>query len=89
MEELGVLHERLGNLGDGLSAPAPAPAQVPQAAQQGQQAKQRPRQAQAELKSAAPEQGAAGRDDETTVLELPSGDAAAKPTRWRVASSSR
>jgi cell division septum initiation protein DivIVA len=87
MEELGVLHKRLGNIGDGLSAPAPA--QVHEEAQQGQPAKQRPRQAQAELKSAAPKQGVAGRDDETTVLELPSGGAAAKPTRRRVASSTR
>jgi hypothetical protein len=87
MEELGVLHKRLGNIGDGLSA------QVPQREQQGQQTKQRPRQAQAqaqaEPKSAAPEQGAAGRDDETTVLELPSGGTGAKPTRRRVASSTR
>lgn len=88
MEELGVLHKRLGNIGDGLSAPAPAPAQVHEEAQQGQPAKQRPRQAQGELKSAAPKQGVAGRDDETTVLELPSGGAA-KPTRRRVASSTR
>ena len=89
MEELGVLHKRLGNIGDGLSAPVRAPAQVPQQEQQGQQAKQRPRQAQAELKSAAPKEGAAGRDDETTVLELPPGGAGAKPTRRRVASSTR
>jgi hypothetical protein len=85
MEELGVLHKRLGNIGDGLSAPA----HVPREPQQGQQAKQRPRQAQAELKSAAPKQGAAGRDDDTTVLELPSGGTGAKPTRRRVASSTR
>jgi cell division septum initiation protein DivIVA len=84
MEELGVLHKRLGNIGDGLS-PAPTQQQV----QQGHQAKQQPRQAQAELKSAAPKRGAAGRDDDTSVLELPAGDAAAKPTRRRVASSSR
>jgi cell division septum initiation protein DivIVA len=83
MEELGVLHKRLGNIGDGLSAP------VPRREQQGQQTKQRPRQAQAEPKSAAPEPGAGGRDDETTVLELPSGGTGAKPTRRRVASSTR
>ncbi len=85
MEELGVLHKRLGNIGDGLSAPA----QVLHETQQGHQAKQRPREAQAELKSAAPKQGAAGRDDDTTVLELPSGGTGAKPTRRRVASSTR
>jgi hypothetical protein len=83
MEELGVLHKRLGNIGDGLSAP------VPRREQQGQQTKQRPRQAQAEPKSAATEPGAGGRDDETTVLELPSGGTGAKPTRRRVASSTR
>jgi cell division septum initiation protein DivIVA len=85
MEELGVLHKRLGDIGDGLSPP-PAPA--PRQAQHAQKAKPQSRQSQAELKSAAPREGAAGRDDETTVLELPSG-ADAKPTRRRVASSSR
>jgi hypothetical protein len=91
MEELGVLHKRLGNIGEGLSAPVPAaaPAHVRQEAQQGQQAKTRPRPAQAELKSAAPKHGAAGRDDDTTALELPSGGTGAKPTRRRVASSTR
>jgi hypothetical protein len=86
MEELGVLHKRLGDIGDGLSPP-PAPRKA-QRAQHAQQAEQQPRQAQGELKSAAPKRGAAGRDDETTVLEAPSG-AGAKPTRRRVASSSR
>jgi hypothetical protein len=76
MEELGVLHKRLGDIGDGLSAPVP------------QQARQ-PRQAQAELKAAAPKRGNAGHDDETMVLELPAGGAGAKPTRRRVASSTR
>lgn len=90
MEELGALHQRLGNIGDGLSAPAPT--RVPQQAQKGQQARQQPRRAQAALEPAASKQGASrrdGRDDETTALELPAGGADAKPTRRRVASSSR
>jgi cell division septum initiation protein DivIVA len=81
MEELGVLHKRLGDIGDGLSAP--------QKPQHAQQSRQQPRQAPAELKSAAPKQGAAGRDDETMAVELPAGGAGAKPTRRRVASSTR
>ena len=93
MEELGVLHKRLGNIGDGLSpAPAGNPERGPQQAQQrqpGHQAKPQPRPPQAELKPAAHKRGSAGRDDETGVLELPAGSAAAKPTRRRVASSSR
>lgn len=93
MEELGVLHNRLGSIGDGLSAQPQVPRR-PQG-QQGQQARQQPRQAQAALGSAAPKRGGAGRegrdgrDDETTALELPAGDTDAKPTRRRVASSSR
>jgi cell division septum initiation protein DivIVA len=79
MEELGVLHRRLGDIGDGLSVQAP-----PQAQPEGQ----RPRRAQGELE-AAPERGTAGRDDDTAVLELPSGGTGTKPTRRRVASSSR
>jgi hypothetical protein len=76
MEELGVLHKRLGDIGEGLSAPAP------------QQATRQPP-AQAELKAAAPKRGAAGREDDTMVLELPAGGTGAKPTRRRVASSTR
>ncbi|HXA73149.1 MAG TPA: hypothetical protein VNV83_02810 [Acidimicrobiales bacterium] len=76
MEELGVLHRRLGDIGDGLSAPRPRQAQ-------------QPRQAQAQLKAAAPKRGGAGHDDETMVLELPAGGTAEKPTRRRVASSTR
>jgi hypothetical protein len=82
MEELGVLHKRLGDIGDGLSPP-------PQQARQPQQARHQPQQAQAEVKAPAPKRGAGGRDDETGVLELPADGAGAKPTRRRVASSSR
>jgi hypothetical protein len=92
MEELGVLHKRLGDIGDGLSAPArpqARQAQHAQHAQHAQPAKQQSRQAQAEPKAAAPKRGSAGRDDETTVLELPADGAGAKPTRRRVASSNR
>ncbi|HSZ36549.1 MAG TPA: hypothetical protein VK773_05610 [Acidimicrobiales bacterium] len=85
MEELGVLHKRLGNIGDGLSARLPAP--VPRQTQSAQQAKRQPRQAQAELKRGTPERDSAGRDDETMILELPSGGSGSKPTRRRVASS--
>lgn len=91
MEELGVLHQRLGSIGDGLSAPA-SPAGAARQTQKGQHARQQPRQAQAALESSAPKRGAAGRDghaDDTAALELPAGGASAKPTRRRVASSSR
>jgi cell division septum initiation protein DivIVA len=82
MEDLGMLHQRLGNIGDGLAPPAPAP---PPAKQE----RQLPPQGQAALKAAPPKHDGAGGDDETTVLELPPGGADAKPTRRRVASSTR
>jgi cell division septum initiation protein DivIVA len=82
MEDLGVLHQRLGDIGDGLSSPVPAP-------KQAQPARQQPRQTKAELQAAAPDGSGSGREDETTVLELPSGDTGAKPTRRKVASSTR
>lgn len=91
MAELGMLHKRLGTIGDGLSASTPAPA--PQRSQKGQQARQQPRQAQTAVGSAAAKQDTAGhdgnegRDDDTTVLELPAGGGDGKPTRRRVASS--
>jgi hypothetical protein len=96
MEEISVLHKRLGDIGNGLSAPTPAPrqaqhaqhAQHAQPAKQAQQTKEQARQAQAEPKSAASKRGADGRDDETMVLE-PSDGTDAKPTRRRVASSTR
>lgn len=97
MEELGVLHNRLGSIGDGLSAQPQVPRRSPQGLQ-GQQARQQPRQGQAALGSAPPKRGGAGRDrreghdgrdDETIALELPAGGTDAKPTRRRVASSSR
>ena len=56
-----------------------------------------PRQAQAELKAAAPKRGGAGHDDETMVLELPAGGTGGEtdaqesgvvnplsPTQWRI-----
>jgi hypothetical protein len=98
MEELSVLHKRLGDIGDGLSAPAPRQPQQAhhaqhahhaQSAQPAQQTKQQARQAPAEPKSAASKRGAAGRDDETMVLEPPSDGTDTKPTRRRVASSTR
>jgi hypothetical protein len=80
MEEISVLRQRLGSIGEGLSVPA-APSQ----------AKRRPRQAELEpgaagkaAHAADPEHAEANVDD-TMVLELPAG---AKPTRRRVASSS-
>jgi hypothetical protein len=98
MEELSVLHKRLGDIGDGLSAPAPRQPQQAhhaqhahhaQSAQPAQQTKQQARQAPVEPKSAASKRGAAGRDDETMVLEPPSDGTDTKPTRRRVASSTR
>jgi hypothetical protein len=87
MDELGILHKRLGDIGDGLSAPAPRQAQH---APQAQQARPQPRQAPAEPKAGAPKRGAPARDDETMVLEQsPSSGTDAKPTRRRVASSTR
>jgi hypothetical protein len=89
MDELGILHKRLGDIGDGLSAPAPAPRQA-QHASQAQQARPQPRQAPAEPKAAAPKRGAPARDDETMVLEQSASNGTdAKPTRRRVASSTR
>ena len=78
MEEIGVLHERLGSIGDGLSAPVAH-----------QQAKRRSRQAELEAPVATeaaqpPQHGPT--DDDTTILELPAGT---KPTRRKVASSAR
>jgi cell division septum initiation protein DivIVA len=88
MEELGALHKRIGDIGNGLSPPTPAPRQA-QHAQQAQQVQQA-QQAQAEPKAAAPKRGAPARDDETMVLEQPpSSGTGAKPTRRRVASSTR
>jgi cell division septum initiation protein DivIVA len=78
MEEIGVLHQRLGSIGDGLSAPV-----LPK------QAKHRPRQVELEAPPETPpvshEQSDAS-DDDTMILELPTG---AKPTRRKVASSAR
>ena len=88
MEEIGVLHERLGSIGEGLSPAAQAPRQASQG-QQGKQARQEPRPAPAELKAGAAPERRGGRDDDTTALELPAGGAGAKATRRRVASSTR
>lgn len=87
MEEIGVLHKRLGNIGDGISAAAP----VPRQAERGQhaQARQQPRQAQAELRAASTPASRGGHEEDTGVLELPSGNTSPKPTRRRVASSTR
>jgi hypothetical protein len=80
MEEISVLHQRLGKIGDGLSLPSPAPPQQ-------SQARHRQRQPALEASTAKPptEHDSKG-DDETTVVELPPGG---KPTRRRVASSAR
>jgi hypothetical protein len=78
MEEIGVLHQRLGSIGDGLSAPV-----------RPQQAKHRARQGELEAPAAAvPAQNERREqsDDDTMILELPAG---AKPTRRKVASSGR
>jgi cell division septum initiation protein DivIVA len=86
MEELGVLHSRLGSIGDGLSADA---APVRQLGQRAQHARQHPGQAQTEVKAPGrPGEERAGREDETGVVEVAPGDAGAKPTRRKVASSS-
>lgn len=83
MEEISVLHQRLGHIGDGLSAPTSM-----EPRDQGQ-VKRRSGQAQAELEAApgptSAERGD-GRGDETLAVELPSGN---KPTRRKVASSAR
>lgn len=88
MEEIGVLHERLGSIGDGLSAPTP-PKQAKHRARQAEIEPSKP--AETAASTATPEQSAqpAQRkpdDDETMVLELPAGT---KPTRRKVASSAR
>lgn len=95
LEELGVLHRRLGDIGDGLATrPTEAPTGPATAPRSNQQAR-KARQAQAELTAAASEASAPGREEETMVLELPPGGTAAgtgtgtKPTRRRVASSTR
>ena len=83
LEEVALLHERLGKVGDGLAAPAvPAPPQ--QAA--GQPAPRPPaQQAPAGQPHRQPEKAAAAAapppDDDTLVLELP--QAAAGPTGGR------
>jgi cell division septum initiation protein DivIVA len=84
MEEIGVLHQRLGQIGDGLSPPPPAPAPAPSPAPRQQAKQQRARQA--ELEASASPEGHEERHDDTLVLELPTG---AKPARRKVASSAR
>ncbi|HEY1653435.1 MAG TPA: hypothetical protein VGG09_16230 [Acidimicrobiales bacterium] len=83
MEEIGVLHQRLGHIGDGLTAPA--------APQHAQPAQQRARHAELEAAAKPETAEAAGTHeepgDDTMVVELPA--AAAKPTRRKVASSTR
>jgi hypothetical protein len=59
MDEIALLHQRLGNIGDGLSIPPPA---VHEAAEPPHGA------------AALPETTDGQRDDETMVLELPPGD---------------
>ncbi len=87
MEEIGVLHERLGQIGDGLSAPAP-PKQSKQRARQAESARQAEPEAAGMPKhhEAHDEARHEARQDDTMILELPAG---AKPARRKVASSAR
>ncbi len=97
MEEIGVLHERLGSIGEGLSAPA-QPNQAKHRARQGEleppsptpnadpTAPTAPNQAEQSAQSAQPAQPKAS-DDDTMLVELPAGGT--KPTRRKVASSAR
>jgi hypothetical protein len=89
MEEISVLRQRLGNIGEGLSAPVPPPAAP-------SQPKRRPSEAEPDSGKAAgaasgvhaapASETAAANADDTMVLEPATGT---KPTRRRVASSSR
>ena len=95
MEELGVLHKRLGDIGDGLAPPAKQPHAPHEPDQQTRDAQQGRQQALARRGSAYPgepeaatQRRAAGRDEETKVLELPPAEES-KATRRRVASSTR
>lgn len=58
MEEIGLLHQRLGSIGEGLSLPSAEPYD------RGQEEEQ----------AALPESTDGGRSDETMVLELPAGN---------------
>lgn len=76
MDEIGVLHQRLGSIGDGLSAPVVPP-----------QAKHRSRQVELEAPATpAQDEQTTQNNDDTMILELPAGT---KPSRRKVASSSR
>ena len=73
MEEIALLHERLGNIGEGLSVP-----------------NARPRRAGREEPAALPASSDGGRQDDTMVIEQPAAERSAqRPTRRRVASSTR
>ncbi len=89
LEEIGILHQRLGSIGDGLTAPAPAPpkpAPAPPPPAPSPPAPAPPQPAPAPPQHASADETTPG-DDETLVLEMPAG-AKSKPTRRKVASSS-
>ncbi len=84
LEEIGLLHQRLGSIGDGMSVPPPQPSR---AAERQQEPEPQPQPQPAP--APGPEPAGAPRDDETLVL---GSSPLAPPTRSgrrRVASSSR
>jgi cell division septum initiation protein DivIVA len=90
MEEIGLLHERLGSIGDGLSVPSPPPEPQPQAQPQPQpnpqpQLNPQPRAQQPGQQQQDPTPSSEAPADETQVVELPSAET---PRRRKVASSS-
>ena len=84
LEEIGLLHQRLGSIGDGMSVPPPRPAEATQEPEPEPQPEPAP--------EPEPAQAAEPRDDETLVLERPAVRVLGPPTkgdRRRVASSAR
>jgi hypothetical protein len=84
MEDIGVLHERLGRIGEGLSPPAAPPPRQPK--EQRARRAEPDQAATLEHHEARHEARPEARNDDTLVLEPP---ADAKPTRRKVASSAR
>jgi hypothetical protein len=101
LEEIALLHERLGKVGEGLAASTREPPPQQAAGQQGPQApaEQAPQQDRQQApqqhrqhdhrqpeKAAPTAAAAAAADDDTLVLELPQ---ASRPNRRKAASSAR
>jgi cell division septum initiation protein DivIVA len=83
MEEIGLLHERLGSIGDGLSVPSSSPEPQPQPQPQPNP---EPRPQRSQQSQQAPTPSSEAPADETLVVEVPPAET---PRRRKVASSAR